>query len=99
MVRLLYKIANPSMNVATLPTGLCHGHLFTVNIVSPDQLHVSAIANTPKSVYEPRHARAEVEGPLSKALTYTTLTLDQQSGVLDLCAKFRPIFCCCLWKR
>lgn len=86
------QIANPSTDGVALPVGLCLGQLFTVSVVSPDQLHVNAVANTPKTAEEIRRARSELEGPLKKAFADTTLTPDQQASVLDLCAKFRPVF-------
>ena len=86
------QIANPSSDGVALPAGLCLRYLLTVSVVSPDQLHVNAVANTPRSAEELRRARSELEGPLSKAFNDTTLTPDQRASVLDLCAKFRPVF-------
>ena len=65
-----------------------------MSIVTPDQLHVNAVAKTPKSVDELAQAKSEllIEGLLSKAFTNTKLTTDQKSSVLDLCARYRPVF-------
>ena len=60
--------------------------------MTPDQLHVNAVAKTPKSVDELAQAKSELEGPLSKAFTNTTLTTDQKASVLDMCARYRPVF-------
>ena len=62
-----------------------------MSIVTPDQLHVNAVAKTPKSVDELAQAKSELEGPLSKAFT-NSLTSDQKASVLDLCARYRPVF-------
>ena len=43
------QISNPSCDGVALPIGLCLGQLFTVSVVTPDQLHVNAVAKTPKS--------------------------------------------------
>ena len=67
------QIANPSCDGVALPIGLCLGQLFNVSVVTPDQLHVNAVAKTPKSVDELAQAKSELEGPLSKAcLLYTS---------------------------
>ena len=60
--------------------------------MTPDQLHVNAVAKTPKSVDELAQAKSELEGPLSKAFTNNNLTTDQKASVLDLCARYRPVF-------
>ena len=57
-----------------------------------DQLHVNVVAKTPKSVDELAQTKSELEGPLSKAFTNTKLTTDQKASVLDLCARYRPVF-------
>ena len=62
------QIANPPSDGVALPIGLCLGQLFTVSVVTPDHLHVNAVAKTPKSV-ELAQAKSELEGPLSKAFT------------------------------
>ena len=85
------QIANPSCDGVALPVGLCLGQLFTVSVVTPDQLHFNAVAKTPKSVVELAQAKSELEGPLSKAFTNTKLTTDQKAYVPDLCARYRPI--------
>ena len=86
------QIAKPSTDGVALPAGLCLGYLFTVAVVTPDQLRVNAVAKTPQTVDEINHARSELEAPLSKVFENTTLTSDQQASILDLCAKFRPVF-------
>ena len=37
------QIANPSSDGVALPISLWLGHLFTVSVVTPDQLHVKAV--------------------------------------------------------
>ena len=88
------QIAILSSDGVALPIGFCLGQLFTVSVVTPDQLHVNAVAKTPKSVDELAQAKSEllIEGLLSKAFTNTKLTTDQKSSVLDLCARYRPVF-------
>ena len=63
-----------------------------MSIVTPDPLHVNAVAKTPKPVDELAQAKSELEGPLSRAFTNTKLTTDQKSSVLDSCARYRPVF-------
>ena len=60
--------------------------------MTPDQLHVNAVAKTPKSVDELAQAKTELEGPLSEAFSNTKLTTDQKAYALDLCARYRPDF-------
>ena len=60
--------------------------------MTPDQLHVNAVAKAPASVDEIAQAKSEIEGPLSKAFTNTKLTSVQKVSVLDLCARYRPVF-------
>ena len=60
--------------------------------MTPDQLHVNAVAKTPKSVDELARAKSKFEGPLSKSFTNTELTTDQKASVIDLCARYRPVF-------
>ena len=86
------QIANPSADGVALPIGLCLGQLFTVSVVTPDQLHVNAVAKTPTSVHELAQVKSELEGPLSKAFTNTKLTTDRKASVLDLCIRYRPVF-------
>ena len=85
------QLANPSSDGISLPIGLCLGPLFTVPVVTPDQVYVIVVAKTPGSVDELAQAKSELEGPLSKAFT-NSLTSDQKASVLDLCARYRPVF-------
>ena len=71
---------------------MCLGHLSTVSVVTPDQLRVNAVANTPVTDEDIRRAKSDLEGPLSKAFSDSTFTSEQKEAVLDLCAKFRPVF-------
>ena len=89
---VVVQIANPSSDGVSLPPKLCLGHLSTVSVVTPDELHVNAVANTPVTDEEVRRARSDLEGPLSKAFSETTFTSEQKESVLDLCAKYRPVF-------
>ena len=86
------QIANPSSDGVALPIDLCLGQLFTVSVVTLDQLHVIAVAKTSTSVDGLAQAKSEIEGPLSKATTNAKLTSDQKVSVLDLCARYRPVF-------
>ena len=63
-----------------------------MSVVTPDQLHVNAVAKTPTSVHELAQVKSELEGPLSKAFTNTKLTTDRKASVLDLCIRYRPVF-------
>ena len=89
---VVVQIANPSQDGVCLSPGLCLGHLYAVSVVTPDQLHVNAVANTTVSDENIRRARSDLEGPLSKAFSNSTFTDEQKESVLDLCAKYRPVF-------
>ena len=69
------QIANPSSESLALRAGLEIGKLSSVAVESPARLHVHAVAAAPKSPTEIAAARAEL----------------QQSAILDLCAKCRPV--------
>ena len=60
--------------------------------MTPDQLHLNAVAKTPTSVVKLAQAGSEIEGPLSKAFTNAKLTSDQNVSDLDLCARYCPVF-------
>ena len=85
------QIANPSSESLALLVGLEIGNLSSVAVVSPAQLHVHAVAATPTTPTEIAAARAEIVAPLSKAFVDSTFTVEQQSAILDLCAKYRPV--------
>ena len=89
---VVIQIANPSADSIRLHPDLCLGHLSTVSVVTPDQLRVNAVANTPVSDEGIRRARSDLEGPLSKAFSASNFTSEQKESVLDLCAKYRPVF-------
>ncbi|CAB1108264.1 unnamed protein product [Ectocarpus sp. CCAP 1310/34] len=57
-----------------------------------EQLHVHAVALSPKTASEIAAAKAELVEPLSKAFANSTFTKEQQTRILDLCAKYRPVF-------
>ena len=77
------QLANPSSDGVALPISVCLGQLFTVSVVTPDQLHINAAAKTPESVDELARAKSELEGPLPKAFINTKLLPDQKAAVLD----------------
>lgn len=89
---VVVQVANPSSDGVALPVHLCLGSVLSVSIVSPDQLHVNAVAHSPTSPSEIHSAKSELEGPLSKAFENTTLTPVQKDDVLTLCARYRPVF-------
>ena len=89
---VVIQIANASADGIRIQPSLCLGHLSTVSVVTPDQLRVNAVANTPVSDEDIRHARSGLESPLSKAFSTSRLTSEQKESVLDLCAKCRPVF-------
>ena len=86
------QIANPSLDGVALPIGLCLDQLFAVSVGAPNQFHINAVAKTPKSVDELGQAKSELECPVSKAITNNKLTSDQKALVLDMCARYRPVF-------
>ena len=88
---VVVQIANPSSESLALHAGLEVGKLSSVAVVSPAQLHVHAVAATPNTPTEIAAARAEIIAPLSRAFVDSTFTVEQQSAILDLCAKYRPV--------
>ena len=85
------QVANPSPEIIALHVGLEIGKLSSVAKVSPAQLNVHAVAATPKTPTEIAAARAEIAAPLSQAFIDSTFTVEQQSAILDLCSKYRPV--------
>ena len=86
------QVANPSSEHLALHANLEIGTLSPVAIVEPEKLRVHAVAATPKTVGELAAAREELAEPLKKAFTNSTFSREQQARVLDLCAKYRPVF-------
>ena len=80
------QIANPSSESLALHAGLEIGKLSSVAVVSPAQLHVYAVAATPSTPIE-----IEQHVPLPRAFVDSTFTVEQQSAIIDLCAKCRPV--------
>ena len=73
------------------------GNLYTASVVTPDevtpdQLNINAVASPPVSDEDVRRVRSDLEGRLSKAFASSTFTEAQKDAVLDLCAKYRPVF-------
>ena len=85
------QIANPSSESLALHAGLEIRKLSSVAVVSPAQLQVHAVAATPNTPTESAAARAEMIAPLSRAFVDSSSTVKQQSAILDLCAKYRPV--------
>ena len=56
------------MACAFRPASVLVTCLTTVSIVTPDQLHVNAVANTPVYEEEVRRARSDLEGPRVKSV-------------------------------
>lgn len=54
----LHQITNPSMDGVRLYDGLRLSHLSTVSVVSPDQLHANAVANSSFTDEGIRHAKS-----------------------------------------
>ena len=85
------QIANPSFESLALHVRFESGHLSSVAVVPPAQLHVHAVAATPNTPTAIAAARAEIAAPLSNAFVDSKFTVEQQSTILDLCAKYRPV--------
>ncbi|CAM9955866.1 unnamed protein product [Choristocarpus tenellus] len=90
----LVKIANLSQKGIKLPAEFVVGHVSPVSktyILSDTT--VSAVAATPSTFEELKQAREEFKLVFSKkAFTNTQLTLSEQEELLDIVAKFRPVF-------
>ena len=71
--------------------GLDIGKLSSVAVVSPAQLHGHAVAASPKTPTKIAGARAEIIAPLSKAFVDSTFTVEQQSAIMYVRAKYRPV--------
>ena len=82
---------NPSAESLDLHAGLEIEKFSSLAVVSPAQLHVHAVAATPDTPTEIAAVRAEIFAPLSRAFGDSTFTVRQQSAILDLCAKYRPV--------
>ena len=93
MTLLSYKYATHLVMVLLL-LRLHLGNLYTASIVTPDQLNINTIANTPVSDEDVRRARSDLEGPLSKAFASPTFTEEHKDAVLDLCAETSSRFLC-----
>ena len=74
------QIANPSSDGVALPIDLCFGRLFTVSVVTPDQLHLNAVAKTPTSFDElPQAKSPRLKVPSPKLLLTLSLRLTRKS--------------------
>ena len=85
------QIATPSSESLALHARLEIRKLSSVAVVSPAQLHVHAVAATPNTPTEIVAARAEIIAPLSREFVESTFTVEQQSAILDICEKYRPV--------
>ena len=59
--------------------------------MSPAHVHANAVAESPEMPTKNAAACDEIIAPLSKTFVDSTITVEQQSAILDLCAKNRPI--------
>ena len=85
------QIANPSCESLAQHVRLELGLLSSVAVASSVQLHVHAVAATQKKTADIAAARTEIIAPFSKAFAVCTITIEQQSAVLYICAKYRPV--------
>ena len=86
------QIVNPSTRGVIIPTHLTLVLSPTASVTDTPQLRISAVAASPKNKDEPAVAREALEPTLAKAFADTTFSPEQVSEVVDLCAKYRPVF-------
>ena len=86
------QVANTSSEYLAIHDGLRLGKLSPITIVDPQQLNVHAVASSPKNSSDVARAKAELVEPLKKAFAESTFNAKQQEQVLELCAKYRPVF-------
>ena len=67
------QIANPSCDGVALPIGLCLGQLFTVSVVTPDQLHINAVAKTINQLMNSFKPNLSLKVPCPKHLLILSL--------------------------
>ena len=68
------QIANPSTDDGVaLPIGLCLGQLFTVSAVTPDQLHINAVAKTINQLMNSFKPNLSLKVPCPKHLLILSL--------------------------
>ena len=87
------QIANPSPESLALHAGLRDWEIVECcrRASCSAACNVHAVAAATKTPSEITAARAELIAPLSKAFEGSTFTVEQQSTILDLCAKHRPV--------
>ena len=86
------QIANPSTRSVTIPAHLTLAPLSTATVTGTPELRIRAVAASPKNKDELAVAREALEPALAKAFADTTFSPEQVSEVVDLCAKYRPVF-------
>ena len=86
------QIANPSTRGVTIPAHLALALLSTASATDTPELRISAVAASPKNKDESAAAREALEPALAKAFADTTFSPEQVSEVINLCAKYRPVF-------
>ena len=89
------QVANPSSEHVAMPAGLILGSLSLVTITTVEQsssTSVSSIAVSPQSPSDRATAKADLLEPLASAFVNSTFSVAQINEIMELCAKYRPVF-------
>lgn len=63
----------------------------SVAVATPSQLQLHAEAASPQTPTEIGATRVEIIAPLSKPFVDSAFTIERQTAILGLCAKYRPV--------
>ena len=85
------QIINPSTRGVTIPAHVSLALLSTAGVTDTPGLRISAVAASPENKDELAAAREALEPALAKAFA-DTFSPEQVSEVMNLCAKYRPVF-------
>ena len=90
------EVANPSSeHVCAMPAGLILGSLSPATIttvVQSSSTSVSSIAASPQSPSDRASAKVDLLGPLALAFVNSTFSVARKNEIMELCAKYRPVF-------
>ena len=91
------QVANPSSEHVALPAGLRLGslspvHIATVKRAPINDTYVSSVAASPQTPTDRATAKAELMEQLASAFVNSTFSPEQKNEIMDLCARFRPVF-------
>ena len=86
------RCKSPISAYATTPAHLTLALLSTASVTDTPEFRINAVAASPKKKDELAAAREALDSALAKAFADTAFSPGQVSEVIDLCAKYRPVF-------